>query len=212
MCRYVTIVGETMKKLTYWWKDLREFYPDRLAGFGLLALIAIAVGGFYAAAVFLNNNNKSTGVEYIKQTINHRVITTKLVPVVRTIAGKRVVKYRIQRVVEYKPIYKREVVTLHGKSVTVKKLVGRKAVTVSKTITNNRTVTNSRTSTVVQNQTQTQLQTVTGPGQTVIDSVTETVTQMQTQTETVPITIVDTQTDTVTVPITVTITLPGTTN
>jgi hypothetical protein len=172
-----------------WWGYLRYEYPERLLVAGALAAVVLAVAGYLSVAAFGNRGTASVGL--LTTTANGHV---RVLHVVRTLAqvetrtlpgGTRV---KVQRFVHYKPVYRRKVVLVNGKPVTVKKLIGRRAVTVSNVVTS------SRTSTVVQSHTQTvsQTQTVTrtqsSPSQTVTVSVTITE-PGTTLTETVPTTI-----------------------
>ena len=89
-----------------------------------------------------HDGNATTG------TLTKNQVVTTLVPETRTVNG-HIVRFKVRRVVHYTPIYKRVVRTINGATVTTRKLVGRRAVTVSKVVTSSRT------------------STVTGPGHTV---------------------------------------------
>jgi hypothetical protein len=184
-----------MRRLLNWWEYVTWAHPDWVAVLGIVALAALGVGGYFAANA-LGSGNATT------DTLTKNQVITTLVPETRTVNG-HVVRFKVRRVVHYTPIYKRVVRTIDGKAVTTRKLVGRRAVTVS------RVVTSSRTSTVTgpghtltgPGQTVTGLgKTVTSPGQTVV--VTRTVTESRTETNLVPTTV--TEISTTTIPVTVT--------
>ena len=175
-----------MGGLRRWWSDSRYYYPERLLVFGGLLAILLAVAGYLTVSA-IGNDSPGSGVGLLTTTEKGRVQTLQVVRTLaqlttRTLPGG----VKVQRSVRYKPIYRRHVVFVNGKAVTVKKLVGRKAVTVS------HVVTNARTSTVVQSRTQTVNQTVvrtqTSPSQTITASVTVTA-PGTTLTETVPTTV-----------------------
>ena len=107
----------------------------------VLTLGALGAAGFFAAAT-LGGGSATTG------TLTKNQVVTTLVPERPTVNG-HIVRFKVRRVVHYTPIYKRVVRTLNGATVTTRKLVGRRAVTVSKVFTSSRT------------------STVTGPGHTV---------------------------------------------
>jgi len=177
-----------MQRLLDWWNHVAWAYPERIALLGFAALGALGVGGYFAAQA-LGSESATTN------TLTKNQVVTTLVSQTRTVNG-HVVRFKVRRVIHYKPIYKRVLRTINGKTVTTRKLVGRRAVTV------NRVVTSSRTSTVRgPGQTVTgQGKTVTGPGQTVV--VTHTVTESRTETNLVPTTV--TEVSTTTIPVTVT--------
>ena len=173
-----------MKRLLNWWDHLTWAYPEGIPLLTIVALVALGVGGYFAAKS-LADGNATTNTFTKTQAI------TTLVPATRTVNG-HVVRYKVRRVIHYTPIYKRVVRTVNGKTITTRKLVGRRAVTVSKVATSTvkgpgRTVTGPG-------------KTVTGPGQTVV--VTHTVTESHTETNLVPTTV--TEVSTTTIPVTVT--------
>lgn len=163
----------------------------------VLGLILLGAAGYVAVgatAWLAGHEGRAAGDAFTKKLITTALQTT-------TLKGGRVVRYKLRRIVHYKPVYRRQVTTVNGKPVTVRTLVGRKAVTVSRIVT--RTRTNTRTNTVVRDSTVTgPSQTVTRPGQTVV------VTSTRTETQVEPTTITTTTTVpavTVTVPITITV-------
>lgn len=163
-----------------WWGHLRYHYPERLLVAGGLLAVVLAVAGYLSVSAFGNRLASGTGL--LTTTHNGRV---RVLHVVRTVAqlqtrtlpgGTRV---EVHRSVRYKPVYRRKVVLLNGKPVTVTKQVG--------------SATHVRTTTVVQNRTQTVTRTETGPSRTVTVSVTVTGPGV-TVTETVPTTVTVTTT------------------
>jgi hypothetical protein len=177
-----------MQRLLNWWDHVTWAYPEGIALVGIVTLGALGVGGYFAAKS-LGSGNATTN------TLTKNQAITTLVPKTRTVNG-HVVRFKVRRVIHYTPIYKQVVRTIDGKPVTTRKLVGRRAVTVS------RVVTSSRTSTV-----RGPGQTVTGPGKTVTSPgqtvvVTHTVTESRTETNLVPTTV--TEVSTTTLPVTVT--------
>ncbi|HEX3236876.1 MAG TPA: hypothetical protein VHQ99_00570 [Gaiellaceae bacterium] len=184
-----------MQRLLNWWDHVTWAYPEGIALVGIVALGGLGVGGYFAAKALSSNGNTDP--------LTKKHVVTTLVPQTRTVNG-HVVRYKVRRVVHYTPIYKRVVRTINGKTITTRKLVGRRAVTVS------RVVTSARTSTVRgPGQTVTGPgKTVTGPGQTVV--VTQTVTESRTETSVVPTTV--TEVSTTTIPVTVTVTETVTTD
>ena len=185
------MAGE-MQRLLDWWDHMTWAYPGAIPLLGIVAVGGLGVGGYFAAQA-LGSESATTN------TLTKNQVVTTLVSQTRTVNG-HVVRFKVRRVIHYKPIYKRVLRTINGKTVTTRKLVGRRAVTV------NRVVTSSRTSTVRgPGQTVTgQGKTVTGPGRTVV--VTHTVTESRTETNLVPTTV--TEVSTTTIPVTVTETLP----
>src|SRR5690349_3593761 len=157
-----------MQRLLDWWNHMTWAYPERIALVGFVALGVLGVGGYFAATALGNGNATS-------DTLTKNQVVTTLVPETRTVNG-HVVRFKVRRVIHYTPIYKRVVRTIDGKTITTRKLVGRRAVTVSKVVTS----------------------TVNGPGQTVV--VTQTVTRTETNLE--PTTV--TEVSTTTIPVTVT--------
>jgi len=181
-----------MQRLLEWWNHVTWAYPERMALLGILILGALGVAGFFAAGT-LGSGNATTG------TLTKNQVVTTLVPETRTVNG-HIVRFKVRRVVHYTPIYKRVVRTIHGKTVTTRKLVGRRAVTVSKVVTSSRTSTVTGPGHTVTGPGKT----VTGPGQTVV--VTQTVTDTRTETNIVPTTV--TEVSTITIPVTITETVP----
>jgi len=181
-----------MQRLLNWWDHVTWAYPEGIALAGIVALGALGVGGYFAASALSGGNARTN-------TLTKHQVTTALVPATRTVNG-HVVRFKVRRITHYTPIYRRVVRTIDGKTITTRKLVGRRAVTVS------RVVTRSRTSTV-----RGPGQTVTGPGKTVTASartvvVTQTVTESRTETNFVPTTVTDVLTTTI--PVTVTVPVP----
>jgi hypothetical protein len=178
-----------MQRLLDWWNHVTWAYPERIALLGFVALGVLGVGGYFAATA-LGNGNATT------DTLTKNQVVTTLVPETRTVNG-HVVRFKVRRVIHYTPIYKRVVRTIDGKTITTRKLVGRRAVTVSKVVTS--TVNGPGHTVTGPGQTVTGPgKTVTGPGQTVV--VTQTVTR--TETNLVPTTV--TEVSTTTIPVTVT--------
>jgi len=181
-----------MQRLLNWWDHVTWAYPEGITLLGILALGALGVGGYFAARA-LGSGNATTN------TLTKNQVMTTLVPETRTVDG-HLVRVKVRRVIHYTPIYKRVVRTINGKTVTTRKLVGRRAVTVSRVSTvkgPGHTVTGPG-------------HTVTGPGKTVTGSgqtvvVTHTVTESRTETNLVPTTV--TEVSTTTIPVTVTETL-----
>jgi len=178
-----------MQRLLNWWDHVTWAYPEGIALLGIVTLGALGVGGYFAAKS-LGSGNATTN------TLTKAQVMTTLVPKTRTVNG-HVVRFKVRRVIHYTPIYKRVVRTIDGKPVTTRKLVGRRAVTVS------RVSTSSRTSTVTgpgHTVTGPPGKTVTSPGQTAV--VTHTVTESRTETNLVPTTV--TEVSTTSIPVTVT--------
>jgi hypothetical protein len=177
-----------MQRLLEWWNHVTWAYPERMALLGILTLGALGAAGFFAAAT-LGGGSATTG------TLTKNQVVTTLVPETRTVNG-HIVRFKVRRVVHYTPIYKRVVRTINGATVTTRKLVGRRAVTVSKVVTSSRTSTVTGPGHTVTGPGKT----VTGPGQTVV--VTQTVTDSRTETNIVPTTV--TEVSTITIPVTIT--------
>lgn len=170
-------------------------HSDLVPLLGVLALVALGVGGYFAATA-LGGGNATT------ETLTKKVAT--LIPETRTVNG-HVVRFKVRRVIHYTPIYKRVVRTINGKVVTTRKLVGRRAVTVSRVVTSSRTVQGPGHTVTGPGQTVTGAgKTVTSPGQTVV--VTQTVTESRTETNLVPTTITEISTETIPVTVTETVT------
>lgn len=185
-----------MQRLLNWWDHVTWAYPEGIALLGIAALGALGVGGYFAATA-LSSGDATTN------TLTKKQVTTALVRTTRTVNG-HVVRFKVRRVIHYTPIYKRVVRTVDGKTITTRKLVGHRAVTVSRVVTTSRTRTVRGPGQTVTGPGQTVSgpgKTVTGPGQTVV--VTQTVTESRTETELVPTTVTDVVTTTI--PITVTI-------
>lgn len=169
-----------------WWSYVRYNYPERLLVVGGLLAVALAVAGYLSVSALGNRGISGSGNGLLTTTVQGRVRTLQVVRTsarleTRTLPGGT----RVKRLVRYEPIYRRRVVFRHGKSVTVKEVIGRKAVTVSHVVTQARTVVQSRTQTL--DQTRTVVRTQTGPSRTVTVSVTVTG-PGATVTETVPVT------------------------
>jgi hypothetical protein len=194
-------------------------------------LAALFVGGaFTVQALGGSSNSAADAYVPVAKTVMRRVKVIehgrtiyKRVPVVKRIYAKPVtveatrtvqtpggVRVVTHPVVRYQPVYRRRIIHVNGKPVTVSQVV-----TDTKMLTNTQmlTVTNEHTNTVVQSQTQT-------VNQTVNQTVTNVRTQTQTQTsppDTVTVTgpthtetVVSTATVTQTAP-SVTVTLPAVT-
>jgi hypothetical protein len=175
-----------MQRLLNWWDHMTWAYPGAIPLLGIVAVGGLGVGGYFAARA-LGSGNATT------DTLTTNQVITTLVPKTRTVNG-HVVRFKVRRVIHYTPIYKRVLRTIDGKTVTTRKLVGRRAVTVSRVATSSRTVTGAG-------------HTVTGPGKTVTSPgqtgvVTHTVTESRTETNLVPTTV--TEVSTTTIPVTVT--------
>jgi hypothetical protein len=185
-----------MQRLLNWWDHVTWAHPEEIALLGIVTLVALGVGGYFAA------KSLGSGSATIDTLTKNQVITT-LVPKTRTVNG-HVVRFKVRRVIHYTPIYKRVVRTIDGKPVTTRKLVGRRAVTVSRVVTSSRTSTVTGAGHTVTGPGHTvtgPAQTVTGPGKTVTGPG-QTVVVTQTVTSLVPTTV--TEISTTTIPITVT--------
>jgi hypothetical protein len=188
-----------MQRLLNWWDHVTWAYPEGIALAGIVALGALGVGGYFAANA-LSGGNATTN------TLTKHQVTTALVPATRTVNG-HVVRFKVRRITHYTPIYRRVVRTIDGKTITTRKLVGRRAVTVSSVVTTSRTSTVRGPGQTVTAPGQTVAgpgKTVTAPGRTVV--VTQTVTESRTETNFVPTTVTDVVTTTI--PVTVTVTIP----
>ena len=217
-----------------WYRYLRyRLGPDKLVAAGVFALALLAIGGALTVRALVGGTANAaatfvpltTTVMQRVKVVEHGKTVYKRVPVVKRIyaqpvtvqqtrtiqtpAGTRVVT---DQVVRYRPVYRKQVVLVHGKPVTVSHVV-----TNTRMLTNTQmlTVTNEHTNTVVNEQTVSQTQTV---NQTVNQTVTSVRTQTlpaetvtgPTHTETQVVT--TTVQSTVTVappPVTVTVTVPG---
>jgi len=201
-----------------WYRYLRTRYPERLL-FLLPAVLALLAWAGYAAVNAMGSSSPAadsyvrldTTVIRTVKVREHGKVVIKRIPEIKHIFAKpttvmqtRTVqtpggtKVVTEAVVRYKPVYRRKVVLVHGKPVTVNQIVTN---TRMLTDTQMLTVTNEHTSVVVQNQT-----------------VNQTVNQTQTltKTETAPVVTVTldpitvTEHETVTQPPdTVTVTTPG---
>jgi hypothetical protein len=205
-----------------WYRYLRTRYPERLLFLAPALLALLALAGY--AAVNAMGSSSPAAASYVRldttviRTVKvreHGKVVIKRIPEIKHIYAKPVTvmqtrtvqtpggtKVVTEAVVRYKPVYRRKVVFVHGKPVTVNQIVTNTRMltdTQLLTVTNEHTsiVVNDHTSTVVQNQT---------VNQTV--NQTETVTK----TETAPFVTISLPPDTVTVtqpPDTVTVTTPG---
>jgi hypothetical protein len=205
-----------------WYRYLRTRYPERLLFLAPALLALLAFAGY--AAVNAMGSSSPAAASYVRldttviRTVKvreHGKVVIKRIPEIKHIYAKPVTvmqtrtvqtpggtKVVTEAVVRYKPVYRRKVVFVHGKPVTVNEIVTNTRMltdTQLLTVTNEHTsiVVNDHTSTVVQNQT---------VNQTV--NQTETVTK----TEIAPIVTISLPPDTVTVtqpPDTVTVTTPG---
>jgi hypothetical protein len=202
-----------------------------VAGLGALAFCGV-VG--YLAVMALGSTTSTTTESYVRlattgtrtvRVVEHGRVVVKRIPVVRHIYAKPVTvqetrtistpsgtKTVTRDVVAYKPVYRRKVIRVGGKQVTVKQVVtdtrmltDTQLLTVTNGVTNEHTVVNEHTvnSTVTNQQTQTQTHTQT-------QTQTVTVTVVSTNNETTTLTVTDTATVTVTTPGD-TVTVTGTT-
>lgn len=204
----------------YWYHYLwRRMSVDLKVFVLLLTLSGAGVGGFFAFEAVSATASQSTTAAYVQMTTtvhklvrvleNGRVVI-KRVPVVKRIFAKPVTVQETRTiqtpsgprvvtrdVVHYQTVYRKKVITVRGKSVTVNQIV-----TDTRMLTDTQllTVTNERIvgQTVVQQVTNSQTATV---NQTVVNTVT-----LPPQTETIVTTV---QGDTITVYDTVTVTTPG---
>ena len=171
--------------------------PDARLLLGVAAVAAIAFAGFFSMRALAGGDGThtesyvqlATRVTRAVRVREHGRIVVKHIPVVRRIYAKPVTvpttttvqtpggtKVVTRSVVRYRPVYRREVVRIHGKSVTVSHVVTDTRMltdTRLQTVTNEHTstvvqrVTNEQTSTVVQSQTATVVRTETSPPVTV---------------------------------------------
>lgn len=204
-----------------WYRYLWHHYPNAALVVAILLLAGLALGGYLTMRATAGTEAKTSSYVQLMTTV------TKRVPVVRNgkvVYRRQVVVKRIyakpvtmqetrtlqtpggtqtvtRDVVSYRPVYRRKVVLVHGKQVTVKQsvtdtrmLTNTQLLTVTNAITN--VVTNVRTATVgstlertatvaqtatatvnrtqTVNQTATSTQTVTAPPETVVQRVTTT--------------------------------------
>ena len=207
-----------------WYRYLwhRRLGPDAKIAIGVGVLSLLALGGYLAVNSFAGRASTSSDT-YVplmttvqKRVREHGRVVIKRVPVVKRIYAKPVTvqetrtiqtpsgpRVVTRNVVHYQPVYRRKVITVHGKTVTVNQVV-----TDTRMLTDTQllTVTNEHTvgQTVVQQVTNEHTATV---NQTVNQTVTnERTTTLPPETETVVTTAPG---DTVTVHDTVTVTTPG---
>jgi hypothetical protein len=206
----------------YWYHYLwRRMSVDLKVVVLLLALSAAGIGGFFAFEAVGATASQGTTAAYVPMTttvhklvrvLEHGRVVVKRVPVVKRIFAKPVTvqetrtiqtpsgpRVVTRNVVHYETVYRKKVITVHGKSVTVNQIV---TDTQMLTDTQLLTVTSERIvgQTVVQQVTNEHTATV---NQTVVNQQTVT---LPPQTETV---VTTAQGDTVTVLNTVTVTTPG---
>jgi hypothetical protein len=213
-----------------WYRYLwyRRLGSDAKAVLGVGVLILLALAGYFALNSLADHGPAASSGTYVqlRTTVQRRVrvrehgrIVIKHVPVVKRIYAKPVTVQETQtihtpsgprvltrNVVRYRPVYRRKVINVRGKAVTVKQVV---TDTRMLTDTQLRTVTNEHTvgQTVVQQVTNEHTATV---NQTVNQTVTnERTTTLPAETVTVVRTA---PADTVTVHDTVTVTTPAETN
>jgi len=207
-----------------WYRYLRTRYPERLL-FLVPAVCALLAWAGYAAVNAMGSSSRAaesyvrldTTVIRTVKVREHGKIVIKRIPEIKHIYAKPVTvmqtrtvqtpggtKVVTEPVVRYKPVYRRKVVIVHGKPVTVNQIV-----TNTRMLTNTQmlTVTNEHTSTIINDHTSTVVN-----NQTVSQTVNQT--QTVTRTETAPVVTVTQPPDTVTVtetqpPDTVTVTTPG---
>jgi hypothetical protein len=205
-----------------WYRYLRTRYPERLL-FLVPALLALLAWAGYAAVNAMGSGSPAadsyvqidTTVIRTVKIRQHGKVVIKRIPEIKHIYAKPMTvmqthtvqtpggtKIVTEPVVRYKPVYRRKVVLVHGKAVTVNQIVTN---TRMLTDTQMLTVTNEHTSTIVNDHLSTVVQ-----NQTVNQTVNQT--QTVTKTETAPVVTVTQPPDTVTVtqpPDTVTVTTPG---
>jgi hypothetical protein len=218
----------------HWYHYLRARHPEAALTLFIVLLTCAGVGGFFAyLATDANPPAKAqryvalkTTVTKVVRTREHGKVVLKRVAVVRRVFAKPVqvvetqtiqtpggTKVVTRAVTRYQPVYRRKVITVHGKPVTVSQVVtdtrmltDTQLLTTTNVVTS--TVVNERSSTVVNERTNTVnvtvtqpvtiVRTETSPGQTV----TETITRTETRTETSPPVTVTGPGDTVTVTVT----------
>ncbi len=191
-------VRHALRSVADWWSDLRYQYPDRLAAAGILGAVVLGFGGYVSVSAL--GGGSSAADAHGPVTTTYEASPSTIVPAPRSGETSPARAQRPQTV------YRQQVVLLHGKSVTVRRIVtDPRTATVVQTVGSSRTVIHgvsapARTVTVVG-----PAATVTRPAATVTEPGT-TVTGPGT---TVTRTTVVTSTVTVTEPaITVTVTLP----
>ncbi|HEY2373724.1 MAG TPA: hypothetical protein VGH82_14470 [Gaiellaceae bacterium] len=219
-----------------WYRYLRTRYPERLL-FLLPVLLGLVAWAGYAAVNAMGSSPQAaesyvrldTTVIRTVKVREHGKVVIKRIPEIKHIYAKPVtvlqthtvktpggVKVVTEPVVRYKPVYRRKVVLVHGKPVTVNQIVTNTRMltdTQLLTVTNEHTstVVNDHTSTVVNNQTVNQTQTLTKTQTAPVVTVTlppDTVTEHETVTQPPDTVTVTTPGDTVTVTITDTSTGP----
>jgi hypothetical protein len=207
-----------------WYRYLRTRYPERLL-FLLPVLLGLVAWAGYAAVSAMGSSKPATQ-SYVRldttvvRTVKvreHGKVVIKRIPEIKHIYAKPVTvmqtrtvqtpggtKIVTEPVVRYKPVYRRKVVIVHGKPVTVNQIVtNTKMLTDTQmlTVTNEHTVVNNQTVNQTVNQTQTLTKTETAPAVTVtLDPVT--VTEHETVTQPPDTVTVTTPGDTVTVTVT----------
>jgi hypothetical protein len=219
-----------------WLRDLKlRLGPDRLVAAGVVGLALLAVGGALSVRALVGSSQAgaatfvplvTTVLQRVK-VVEHGKTVYKRVPVIKRIYARPVTVQETQTidvpggtkvvtrsVVRYRPVYRKQVVLVHGKPVTVARVV-----TDTRMLTDTQllTVTNEHTNTVVNDHTVVSQETV---NQT--QTLNQTVTNIRTQTlpaETVTVAgptqtavVTTTVESTVTVeppPVTVTVTVTG---
>ena len=213
-----------------WYRYLREQHPNAAVATFVVLLTCLGVGGFFtyrATAVSTASAEATyvplmTTVTKVVRVREHGRVVLRRVAVVKRVFAKPVSVIETQTIqtpggtevvtrsaVHYEPVYRRKVIRVHGKVVTVNQVVtdtrmltDTQLLTTTSVVTNEHTVVN--TSTVVNEHTNTVQQTVTQPV-TVVRTETSpgpTVTETTTRTETSPPVTVTGPGDTVTVTVT----------
>jgi hypothetical protein len=151
--------------------------PDGRVLVGVLAASAVAVGGFFSVRAFGSTSPADSAGNVRLTTTMTRFVTVRQhggtvvrrIPIARRIVAKPVTVEETRTVsgqgttvvthsiVRYRPVYRRAVVTVHGRTATEQRVA---------TDTRQETVTNEHTSTVVE--TVTVVRTQTAPSQTVL--------------------------------------------
>jgi hypothetical protein len=172
-----------------WYRYLwRRIGPDGRLLAGILAAAVVALGGFFAVRAFASSGNPDASGYVRLTTTLTKVVTVpghggtvvEHVPIVRRILAKPVTVEQsttvpgptgttvvTRRIVRYRPVYHRVVVTVHGRGATVKQVAtDTRTVTSERVATVVQPVTNDRTSTVIQ--TVTVVRTQTSPAETVL--------------------------------------------
>ena len=161
-----------------WYRYLRTRYPERLL-FLLPVLLGLLAWAGYAAVNAMGSSSRAadsyvqldTTVIRTLKVREHGKVIIKRIPEIKHIYAKPVTvkqtrtvqtpggtKVVTEAVVRYKPVYRRKVVLVHGKPVTVNQIVTNTRMltdTQLLTVTNEHTISvvNEHTSTVVNNQT-----------------------------------------------------------